>query len=314
MHTHQTDMRYRLKQLCLYFVITIVINVSVVSFAQETETQQNDYTVKLFYFRPNDREAQPDIDARIDGIIKKSQEFYANEMERHGFGRKTFQFETNKTGNACVHHVMGKQGHESYTKNPAKAFREIDKSLYKYNKNIIVVIIDTSKKVLLKNALGLTYSGKRIAIPSGKAFNVGVTVHELGHTFGLPHGVGGLKGMSVCAAVALNVNRYFNPNQIAPKKDNEAQIKILSSISFPPNNPHIFFEVIDPDGLILARFIQGGNLHSCDILSGEKEIAKFTTFGRPVKNNKLRLSRMMLMEVAHLVSRFYWTVLNLKWF
>lgn len=290
MHTQQFSLRHTVKCLCLFITIIVVINVWGVCFAQEISTQQNDYIVKLFYFRPNDRDAQPDIDTKIDEIIKRTQIFYANVLESHGFDRKTFQFETDVAGNAVVHHVVGKHGTEGYTKNPARSFREIDKSLYKYNKTVKVVYIDHGRKILPGNALGLAYTGKRILIPAaGGAFNVGVTAHELGHAFGLPHGVGGLKGMSVCAAVALNVNRYFNPNEIHNRKDNEAQIRILSSIAYPPNNPHIFFEVIDPDGLILARFIEGGNLHSCDILSGEKGIAKLTTFGSLIKNNKIKV-------------------------
>ena len=290
MHTQQFNMRHTVKFLCLFFAIIIVINVWVPSFAQETDLQQNDYIVKLFYFRPNDREAQPDIDTKIDEIIKKTQNFYGNVMESHGFDRKTFRFETDGAGNAVVHHVIGKHGTESYTKNPAKSFGEIDKRLYKPNKTVRVVYVDHGKKVLPGSACGLAYPGKRILIPAaGGCFGVGVTAHELGHAFGLPHGVGGLKGMSVCAAVALNVNRYFNPNERHNRKDNEAQIKILSSITYPPNNPHFFFDVIDPDSLILARFIEGGNLHSCDILSGEKGIAKFTTYGKPIKNNKIKV-------------------------
>ena len=41
---------------------------SLPGFAHPPELQQNDYIVKLFYFLPNDREAQPDIDAKIDVI------------------------------------------------------------------------------------------------------------------------------------------------------------------------------------------------------------------------------------------------------
>ena len=279
-----------MKFKCLFVTIIVLLTFLHHSFAQKAEPQQSDYIVKLFYFLPNDRVAQPDIDAKTDEIIKKAQNFYANVMENHGFGRKTFQFETDEAGNAVVHHVIGKQGTASYANNPAKSFKEIDKNLYKYNKTIRVVYVDHGKKILPGSALGLAYPGKRILIPAtGGAFNMGVTAHELGHAFGLPHGVGGIRGMSVCAAVALNVNRYFNPDQIEPNKDNEAQVKILSSIAYPPHNSHVYFEVTDPDGLILARFIEGGNLHSCDLLSGEKAIAKFTTFGSTIKNNQIKV-------------------------
>ena len=46
------------------------------------------YTVRLIYFLPSDRSPQQDIDPKLDTLIRDVQQFYANEMERHGFGRK----------------------------------------------------------------------------------------------------------------------------------------------------------------------------------------------------------------------------------
>lgn len=260
--------------------------------AQETEHEHNDYIVKLFYFIPNDRNPQSEIDSKIDTIIKKVQTFYANEMERQGFGRKTFQFEMDANGNAVVHHVVGKKGDEHYRNNPARSFKEIDKSLYKYNKTVQVIYVDISKRLLPGNALGLAYSGKRILIPAtGGAFNVGVTAHELGHAFGLPHGVGGLKGFSIGATAWLDVNLYFNPKLLPLPKDNEATVNMLkSSIAYPPHNQNIFFEITDTDGLQIARFMHGPTvLHSAEILSGVRDIAKFTTFGETPKNNRMKV-------------------------
>ncbi|MCY4401671.1 MAG: hypothetical protein OXD54_03765 [Candidatus Poribacteria bacterium] len=277
--------KHSLLSITLFFILILS------SFAQQESSKDN--IVKLFYFLPNDRVAQPNINEKMDDLIKKAQQFYANEMEKNGFGRKTFTYETDKTGNAVVHHVLGKQEDASYWKNPAKAFREIDKNLYKYNKTIVFVALDISKKVLLKNACGLAYPGKRIILPaSSSCFNVGVTAHELGHAFGLPHGYGGLKGISKYAARWLDVNRYFNPNRIETNSDTEAQIKMYpSSIAYPPNNPHYFFEITDPDSLYLARFITGATiLHSGEFLTGMNEIAKFTTYGETLKNNRVKVN------------------------
>lgn len=259
--------------------------------AQQTN-QQTDYIVKTFYFFPNDRQPQANIDEKLDTIVKKSQIFYANEMERHGFDRKTFQIETDKDGNAVIHHVIGKQDTAAYQKNPARAFKEIDKNLYKANKTVRLVYIDHGKKVLPGSACGLAYPGKKILIPAaGGCCNVGVTVHELGHAFGLPHGVGGLKGMSIGATHWLDANRYFNPEIIILPKDNEAQIRMINaSIAYPPHNQYVFFEISDPDILKVARFMHGAsNLHSAEILSAEKEIAKFTNFGETIKNNRIKV-------------------------
>ena len=61
----------------------------------------------MIYFLANDRSVEQEIDTKLDTLIKRVQQFYKNEMERHGFGGKTFTVETDTTGNAVVHHVTG---------------------------------------------------------------------------------------------------------------------------------------------------------------------------------------------------------------
>jgi hypothetical protein len=55
---------------------------------------------RLVYFLPSDRTAQSDIDSKIDTLIEATQTSYADEMEEHGFGRKTFTYETDDNGDA----------------------------------------------------------------------------------------------------------------------------------------------------------------------------------------------------------------------
>ncbi len=75
------------------------------SFAQEVLSQPS---VRLVYFLPNDRPARPDRIEALRQLIKDAQEFYADEMERHGYGRKTFTIETDGKGEPVVHRVNGK--------------------------------------------------------------------------------------------------------------------------------------------------------------------------------------------------------------
>ena len=58
------------------------------SFAQEGTSPE--YMVRVVYLVPNDRQSQPDIDAKLDPLIKDVQQFYADEMERHGVRQKNF--------------------------------------------------------------------------------------------------------------------------------------------------------------------------------------------------------------------------------
>ena len=71
-------------------------------------------TVRLIYFVPRDRRPQPDINAKMDKLIKEVQQFYADQMETHGFGRKTFQIETDASGKTVVHRIVGQFTHAHY--------------------------------------------------------------------------------------------------------------------------------------------------------------------------------------------------------
>lgn len=46
--------------------------------------------VRLIYFIPSDLSPQPDIDRKLDTLIKDAQQIFAGQMEYYGFGRKTF--------------------------------------------------------------------------------------------------------------------------------------------------------------------------------------------------------------------------------
>ncbi|RKU16230.1 hypothetical protein C6501_05770 [Candidatus Poribacteria bacterium] len=59
--------------------------------------------VRLIYYLPKDKEPSPNITQKIDETIREVQKHYADEMERHGFGRKTFTFETDENGKAKIY-------------------------------------------------------------------------------------------------------------------------------------------------------------------------------------------------------------------
>ena len=99
----------------LYFVITLFAFVTLFalpnSFAQEALSQPS---VRLVYFLPNDRPARPDRVTALRQLIKDAQEFYADEMQRHGFGRKTFRVETDRGGDPIVHRFNGRFNERHY--------------------------------------------------------------------------------------------------------------------------------------------------------------------------------------------------------
>ena len=68
----------------------------------EHATTPND-VIRIIYLLPKDKEPPSNITAKLDKSIKEVQDFYAKEMERHGFGRKTFTFETDESGKAKIY-------------------------------------------------------------------------------------------------------------------------------------------------------------------------------------------------------------------
>ena len=64
--------------------------------------------VRLVYFLPNDRPHRPDRVTALRQLIKDAQQFYADEMHRHGFGGKTFTIETDNNGEPVAHQIDGK--------------------------------------------------------------------------------------------------------------------------------------------------------------------------------------------------------------
>ena len=189
-----------------------------------TDSVFPDTTVRLIYFVPRDRPPQPDIDAKLDTLIKDVQMFFADGMEHHGFGRKTFAYETDNFGKAVVHHVKGQFTDAHYHHQTiGNVQAEIDKR-FDTSKNIYLIVIDISTEVINIEACGMAYWTHRPISPSdsdshntGKQTVQGITAssvdligglaivpasgycfigdigfpwvaaHELGHAFGLEH-------------------------------------------------------------------------------------------------------------------------------
>ena len=50
-------------------------------------------TVRMIYFLPNDRPYQADVVQKMKDEIRRVQNFYAQQMHAHGYGKKTFRFD-----------------------------------------------------------------------------------------------------------------------------------------------------------------------------------------------------------------------------
>ena len=67
----------------------------------------NPRTVRMIYFLPNDRPFRQEVVNSMKTAIRYAQTFYAEQMQAHGYGNKTFQFEIDEQGEPLVHRVDG---------------------------------------------------------------------------------------------------------------------------------------------------------------------------------------------------------------
>ena len=239
----------------------------------------------------------------MDTLIRDVQQFYANEMERHGFGRKTFTFETDVNGKAVVHHVDGQFTDSYYHQNtPDKVWAELAERFDTPN-HIYIVVIDTGIErigVRDRQVCGDASKMKFFMPGSGPCFSFYVIAHELGHTFGLRHdfrsnaymlsyGITSIRGwnldrISKCAAEWLDVHRLFNSSQTLFNEP--TTIQMLPPLAYSPKAIRLRFEVTDGDGLHQVQLIipttaedpaRGPKLHGCKRLNGESNTIEFIT-------------------------------------
>ena len=239
--------------------------------------------VRIIYFFPNDHTPPLNIDAKLRTLIKETQRFYADQMASHGFGRKTFPFETDLNGNAVVHHMQGNSSAEAYISGGSpKIRRELEDTLDRVD-HIYLVALDASLQGSMGGLCGLaTYGGRGTKSGSGWAYEmantgrfvyvyasghcagVGTTAHELGHTFGLSHDYrdknyvmnhgAETPRFSYAAAEWLNVHPFLNTSQ-PNNSENHTTIEILS-----PRASQLQFQIADTDGLHQAQLILTENV------------------------------------------------------
>ncbi len=237
-------------------------------------------TVRMIYFLPNDRPFRQEVVNSMKGAIRQIQTFYAEQMQAHGYGSKTFRFETDVRGEPLVHRLDGQHPDSYYLDNTFLTMFDEVEQVFDLRKNVYFIVIDNSIDAIGtgggQRAGGVGGGGRNqgsALVPGGFSFHT--AAHELGHAFGLSHdfrdgnyimsyGPRVEDLLSACNAEFLAVHPYFNSN-IPDEATPGPTIELISTSVYTAGSKSVSIQlkVSDSDGLHQALlFVKTREPHS----------------------------------------------------
>ena len=261
-----------------YFLHVMLLTLLALVFLPNSFAEE--FVVRQVYFYPSDREPSQTVKEKLDMLVADVQQFYADQMERHGFGRKTFRLETDAQGQTIRHYVRGKFPISHYDADAInKANLEIDEHFDRTQHLIYLLFIDTYPGVpgwfqVGGNASGGPFNGTaNITLenfdeaPKSLDLEAFYTIaHELGHAFGLTHDfrdtsymmsygtASATNQLSFCATEWLDVHRYFNDSPTTT--ESLPTIRMLApTLVSAPNIVRLQFEITHSDPLHQAQLL-----------------------------------------------------------
>ena len=222
-------------------------------------------TVRMIYFVSDPQGFRQEVVDKMKTTIREVQRIFADQISAHGFGERTFNYETDAQGEPRVHIVYGSGGNYDH-------WRALERIGWEYgydlNSNIYFIVLGNEEDIQYRNVLGL---GLQTSRNSGWAMLrqyidpnfVARAAHELGHAFGLWHNFNdgayimsygrGRNRLSEFSAGHLAVHPHFNPDSSTYQEYvlDLPRCDILSSRSYQTGatSVPIQLELSDPDGL-----------------------------------------------------------------
>ena len=253
------------------------------------------FVVKIIFFQP---QGTPDKTKEIRKVMADTHDFIGREMQRNGFGFKTFRIEKDANDQIIVHNVKGKHPAANYIADTT--YNAISPELpnrFKVPNNIHIIFVGGMMRINHHgtSALGVGTSifGNHIggyAVMPANNLIFQVVVHEIAHTFGLQHNldtdsrytmgvIPGHAGFAEYEARWLDKNHYFNddhPNiNFVPRVVRTHPIRVIDI------QEHIIEIKVDVQSINgihqaeIARYGDGGILDTHFLHANQIETAVF---------------------------------------
>lgn len=232
-------------------------------------TAESGYYVKPVYFVPSDGTIPPQYEEKMQTAILMVQEYYANEMERNGFGKRPFNLEMNEFGKPQVHLVRGENTTDYYLTPGTHPIKSIAKIQPELNK-----IFDRDRSLLWVMTPWGPWTGERYPEPTihGGAAYTGDFLNDLGITREEELAI-------LCDTTLVNDDETTRP------KGRNAGIR-LGGAAHEIGHAFGARHANNPDDLMSAHFNFGAYFVSCPI-EGQKDPPRLLTGSALLMNNSV---------------------------
>jgi hypothetical protein len=124
-------------------IINVFVLLSILLFPITADAERL-FIVRTIYLKPFGEPAPTD---RFAELMKTVQNLYRSEMDRHGYGLKSFRLETDKWGNAVVHIVKGKHRITDYDEIHADEILKEVTDKFREPNNIYIIILGGLRQI-----------------------------------------------------------------------------------------------------------------------------------------------------------------------
>ncbi len=214
--------------------------------ADSVQLEESENQLNVIYFVGTDAKVVPDYERRLSELLLYLQQFYGKEMERNGFGRRSFGLPMKDNGEVEIIVLQGKEASSeySYAKGPGKCLKEVAEYFAAHpekkrsHHSFIIMPTFYNDEYNDKNPGGVPFYGYGVNCfaldyvgfeikhlgkdtPEGRLLTkwYGGFAHELGHGLNLPHNNAPASMNALYGEPLMNAGNYtfgLKPTYLTP--------------------------------------------------------------------------------------------------